>query len=55
MQKNRKRLNMVSSKNLFLEYKRNLTKIIRDIWGYCIVFNGMVEEELQFKEMFDPE
>jgi hypothetical protein len=30
------------------------TKILRDVWGYCIIFRGVAEVEVEFDELFDP-
>ncbi|CAI2371899.1 unnamed protein product [Moneuplotes crassus] len=35
--------------------KRLYTKIIRNIWGYIIIFRGLSEKLISFEELFDPD
>lgn len=38
-----------------IEFKRAYTSIIRNLWGYCIVFKGVSEEQVSYEELFDPD
>lgn len=37
------------------ELQNYMTRGVRDVWGYALVYRGFSEEEIEFRDIFDPD